>query len=110
MIDRRGCARRRMEIRTGDFLVKPKRLSDHEDPRTELETVAHELSERLTAIGIYIETARRLLARQMERGKGGLAEILDKTSAQADRAGQIIRRLHQLADRDPPRQTDPKGE
>ncbi|KQT53632.1 PAS domain-containing sensor histidine kinase [Methylobacterium sp. Leaf456] len=56
-------------------------------------TLAHELNQPLGAITNYARGCHRLLA---ERGPDGVAqalEVLDKTSEQALRAGEIIRRL-----------------
>ncbi len=56
-------------------------------------TLAHELNQPLGAITNYTKGCHRLLA---ERGPDAVAqamEVLDKTSEQALRAGEIIRRL-----------------
>jgi two-component system, LuxR family, sensor kinase FixL len=57
--------------------------------------IAHELNQPLTAISTYAQASRRLIA----SGRGELAEIvgtLDKIAAQADRAGEVIRRLRAM--------------
>jgi two-component system, LuxR family, sensor kinase FixL len=57
--------------------------------------IAHELNQPLTAISTYAQASRRLIA----SGRGEPAEIvaaLDKIAAQADRAGEVIRRLRAM--------------
>jgi two-component system sensor kinase FixL len=58
--------------------------------------IAHELNQPLTAIINYAQTARAVLKRRPGEDAGGLASLLKKTVEQADRAGQIIRRLRQF--------------
>ena len=55
-------------------------------------TMAHELNQPLTAVMNYLEAGRQLLA----TGPGGphrVGEMMDKAIAQAQRAGEVIRRL-----------------
>src|SRR5271170_3679503 len=55
-------------------------------------TMAHELNQPLTAVTNYLETGRQLLA----TGVGGperINEMMEKAIAQAQRAGEVIRRL-----------------
>jgi two-component system sensor kinase FixL len=55
-------------------------------------TMAHELNQPLTAVMNYLEAGRQLLA----TGAGGPArinEMIEKAIAQAQRAGEVIRRL-----------------
>ena len=55
-------------------------------------TMAHELNQPLTAVMNYLEAGRQLLA----TGAGGAArinEMIEKAIAQAQRAGEVIRRL-----------------
>lgn len=62
--------------------------------------IAHEINQPLTAISTYSQAARRLIAGgQLEQER--LLEILDKTVAQAVRAGEIIRRIRTLARQQP---------
>ncbi len=56
-------------------------------------TLAHELNQPLTAIVNYLQASRRLLQNQAGAVSPRVDEALDKAVAQADRAGQIIRRL-----------------
>ncbi len=56
----------------------------------------HELVEPLTALTNYLEVARRLTDEDAEIGAVRIAEILDKMSAQAGRAGQTLARLRRL--------------
>ena len=58
--------------------------------------LAHELNQPLTAIINYAQTARAVVERRPGEDAGGLASLLKKTVEQADRAGQIIRRLRQF--------------
>ena len=58
--------------------------------------IAHELNQPLTAIINYAQTARAVVERRPGEDAGGLASLLKKTVEQADRAGQIIRRLRQF--------------
>jgi two-component system sensor kinase FixL len=58
--------------------------------------LAHELNQPLTAIINYAQTARGLVERRAGEGADGLVSLLKKTVEQADRAGQIIRRLRQF--------------
>ena len=58
--------------------------------------LAHELNQPLTAILNYVSVARRLLDIGDANQKAKLPEILDKASAQAERAGQIIRHLREF--------------
>jgi two-component system, LuxR family, sensor kinase FixL len=55
-------------------------------------TMAHELNQPLTAVTNYLEAGRQLLA----TGAGGphpIGELMEKAIAQAQRAGEVIRRL-----------------
>jgi two-component system, LuxR family, sensor kinase FixL len=55
-------------------------------------TMAHELNQPLTAVTNYLEAGRQLLA----TGAGGphpVGELMEKAIAQAQRAGEVIRRL-----------------
>jgi two-component system sensor kinase FixL len=58
--------------------------------------LAHELNQPLTAIINYAQTARGVVERRPGERNGGLVSLLKKTVEQADRAGQIIRRLRQF--------------
>jgi len=60
--------------------------------------IAHEVNQPLTAISTYAQASRRLI----ESGRLGSElhlEILEKISRQARRAGDVIRRLRDLAER-----------
>lgn len=54
--------------------------------------IAHEMNQPLTAIAAYAQACRRLHARG-ETGDVDFAEALDQIAAQAQRAGEVIRRL-----------------
>ena len=69
-------------------------------------TLAHELNQPLAAISSYATGALNLLARAPESGAdhGMLKAALEKASAQAQRAGHIIRSVHAFVrKRDPAR-------
>ena len=55
--------------------------------------LAHELNQPLAAIMNYVNTAKLLAANSTDAQAGRFKELLEKTSEQAGRAGQIIRRL-----------------
>ena len=58
--------------------------------------IAHEINQPLTAIATYAQAAIRMLDKgMMETDR--LQSVLTKMSVQADRAGQIIHRVRQLA-------------
>ena len=59
-------------------------------------TLAHELNQPLTAVSNYVQAARRMASAGDGPPPARLIEILEKTSAQANRAGQIIRRLREF--------------
>jgi two-component system sensor kinase FixL len=56
-------------------------------------SLAHELNQPLTAVANYAEAARQLLLAAPTPPPPRVTEFLEKTASQADRAGQIIRRL-----------------
>jgi two-component system sensor kinase FixL len=60
-------------------------------------TLAHELNQPLTAISNYVEACRRLL--EVKAPHERVLQNLDKTAAQAVRAGEIIRRLRQFVEK-----------
>jgi len=55
-------------------------------------TMAHELNQPLTAVTNYLEAGRQLLATGMGRPER-ISEMMEKAIAQAQRAGDVIRRL-----------------
>ncbi|MBT8135458.1 MAG: PAS domain S-box protein [Gammaproteobacteria bacterium] len=58
--------------------------------------IAHEINQPLTAISTYSQAARRMIVSgQLQEER--LLEILDKTRNQAVRAGEVIRRIRQMA-------------
>jgi two-component system, LuxR family, sensor kinase FixL len=65
-------------------------------------TLAHELNQPLTAVSNYVQAARRMVTTGAGSAAAGdgptarLIEVLEKTSVQANRAGQIIRRLREF--------------
>ena len=55
-------------------------------------TLAHELNQPLSAIGAYLRACQMMLA-QSGDPKGELATTMDKVIAEANRAGNVVRRL-----------------
>lgn len=60
--------------------------------------LAHELNQPLAAIVNYLLAARRLL-RSVPEVPARIGEAMEKAAAQADRAGQVIRRLREFVAR-----------
>jgi two-component system sensor kinase FixL len=80
--------RRLLELQTE--LVHVARISAMGEMAT---TLAHELNQPLTAVTNYAEAARQLLAGSGFAAPEKVTEFMAKAAAQAERAGQIIRRL-----------------
>ena len=59
-------------------------------------TLAHELNQPLAAIVNYLQACQKLLQNQPARVSPRIQEAIDKAVGQADRAGQIIRRLREF--------------
>jgi two-component system, LuxR family, sensor kinase FixL len=59
-------------------------------------TLAHELNQPLSAIVNYLQACHRLLSTQGGAVPPRVNEAIEKAVAQADRAGQIIRRLREF--------------
>ncbi len=59
--------------------------------------LAHELNQPLAAIGVYLETARRMLGRLPGQRPATLSDALDRAGEQVARMGGIIRHLRQFA-------------
>jgi two-component system sensor kinase FixL len=64
-------------------------------------SLAHELNQPLTAIMNYAEAARQMVELSGERSLPKVKEFLAKTVEQAERAGQIIRRLRSFVEKGP---------
>jgi two-component system sensor kinase FixL len=64
-------------------------------------SLAHELNQPLTAIMNYAEAARQMVEIGGERSLPKVQEFLGKTAEQAERAGQIIRRLRNFVEKGP---------
>src|SRR6185437_5040573 len=62
-------------------------------------TLAHELNQPLTAISNYLNAGRRMLGTRQTSGVDRVIEAMDKAAAQAQRAGDIIRRLRQFTEK-----------
>ena len=63
-------------------------------------SIAHELNQPLTAVMNYAEAARQMLA-SMPEAPPKIGEFLQKAAAQAERAGQIMRRLRSFVEKGP---------
>ena len=59
-------------------------------------TLAHELNQPLAAIVNYLQACHRMLQNQPQPVPPRINEAIEKAVAQADRAGQIIRRLREF--------------
>jgi len=62
-------------------------------------TLAHELNQPLSAIANYMKGSRRLLGDSADDRSVTLRDAMDKAAEQAQRAGQIIRRLRDFVAR-----------
>lgn len=59
-------------------------------------TLAHELNQPLTAITSYISGVQRMIGNEGPIDRDSLGEALDRTKANAHRAGEVIRRLRDM--------------
>lgn len=59
----------------------------------------HELLEALTAVGNYLETASHLLGAELSPNRKTLAEVVEKSSVQTERASAAARQLRDLLHR-----------
>ena len=55
--------------------------------------LAHELNQPLAAMGVYLETARRMLLKAPEQRSAPVGDVIARASAQALRMGDIINHL-----------------
>ena len=63
-------------------------------------SIAHEINQPLAAVANYIEAARHMLANAGQGPVPGRAiELMEKAGGQAERAGQIIRRLRSFVEK-----------
>jgi len=62
--------------------------------------IAHELNQPLTAVGSYMEAARRGLRRSGTAVPHTVDELLSKASSQAQRCGEVIRHVRAMAGRE----------
>jgi two-component system sensor histidine kinase DctS len=65
-------------------------------------SLAHELNQPLGAIASYLAGSQNMLERG-EAAPGELAAVLAKASAQTQRAGEVIRRVHEFVRKQEPR-------
>ncbi len=93
----RTLAERRVRELTAE-LVHTSRLSAMGQLSSSL---AHELNQPLTAVMNYAEAARQMLAASPGGAPPKVSEFLEKAAAQAERAGQIMRRLRSLVEKGP---------
>lgn len=62
-------------------------------------TLAHELNQPLTAVMNYVQAGRRVMKADRPDTQERIEDVLSKASAQAHRAGEIIRRLRSFVAR-----------
>lgn len=62
-------------------------------------TLAHELNQPLTAVMNYVQAGRRVMKSDRPDTQEKIEDVLSKASAQAHRAGEIIRRLRSFVAR-----------
>ena len=67
--------------------------------------LAHEINQPLTAISVYAQAGARLLKGDGSTDTAELATVLERISAQAIRAGEVIRRLRAMVKRRPTERT-----
>jgi two-component system sensor kinase FixL len=88
-------AERRIEQLQGE-LMHVARLSELGQMGAAL---AHELNQPLSAIVNYLQAGRRMLQTAETPAPPRVSETLEKAAAQAERAGQVIRRLREFVSR-----------
>ena len=82
------------EVRLQDLQSELAHVGRVSEMGTLASSLAHELNQPLTAVAAYCETARDLLASDLDADQVAmLRDALDDATAQALRAGQIVRRL-----------------
>jgi two-component system sensor kinase FixL len=91
-------ARRRAEKRAQDLQVELLHVSRLSAMGQMAAAIAHELNQPLTAIANFAAAAERMLAYHAEVPPKVL-DYIGKVAIQADRAGQIIRRLRRFVER-----------
>jgi PAS domain S-box-containing protein len=84
--------------RTRERLTHVSRLSTMGEMASGL---AHEINQPLTAISVYAQACARMLAADADSHRDDLREALDQISAQALRAGEVIRRLRAMVKQRP---------
>jgi phosphoglycerate-specific signal transduction histidine kinase len=70
--------------------------------RQAVPTIAHELSEAMTAIANYLEASRQLLGQAEAAWVDAVRSALGKAHAQTIRAATVIKQLRDIADADSP--------
>ncbi len=94
LTERQDADRRLQELQSE--LLHVARLSDMGQMASAL---AHELNQPLTAVANWMTAARRTLRTQAPDAPPTVAEFMDKAIDQAERAGEIIRRLRNFVER-----------
>jgi two-component system sensor kinase FixL len=94
LTEREDADRRLQELQSE--LLHVARLSDMGQMASAL---AHELNQPLTAVSNWMTAARRTLKVQVPDAPAAISEFMDKAIDQAERAGQIIRRLRNFVER-----------
>lgn len=68
----------------------------HGDLRQACLALVHELAEPLTAIGNYLDAAKRLFDADVQSAQENLGKVLEKSQTQVSRADEILERLRDL--------------
>ncbi len=76
-----------------------RRVSRLSDMGQMTSALAHEINQPLTAIGSYLQAARRFLEKGGDDARDKVFENLDKAVAQSTRAAEIIRRLRRFIEK-----------
>jgi len=94
LTERQDADRRLQELQSE--LLHVARLSDMGQMASAL---AHELNQPLTAVSNWMIAARRTLKVKAPDAPGTITEFMDKAISEAERAGEIIRRLRSFVER-----------
>jgi two-component system sensor kinase FixL len=94
LTERENADRRLQELQSE--LLHVARLSDMGQMASAL---AHELNQPLTAVSNWMTAARRTLKVHVPDAPAAISDFMDKAIDQAERAGQIIRRLRNFVER-----------
>ncbi|MBS0524236.1 MAG: CHASE3 domain-containing protein [Proteobacteria bacterium] len=88
-----------VELRTRELQAELLRMSRLSNMGEMASALAHELNQPLAALANYIQGSRRLLGQRDDEQSKLLKDALLKANEQAQRAGQVIRRLREFVAR-----------